>query len=52
VVVTHNMSSARRLADRMIMLQDGRIVASGTPEELAVSDHDLVRAFMSSQNAG
>jgi phospholipid/cholesterol/gamma-HCH transport system ATP-binding protein len=52
VVVTHNILSARRLADRMIMLQDGRIVASGTPEELALSSHELVRAFMSSQNAG
>ena len=51
VVVTHNISSAKRLADRMIMLHEGRIVASGTPGELALSSHDLVRAFMSSQNA-
>lgn len=52
VVVTHDMSSARRLADQMIMLQDGRIAASGTPDELALSNHDLVRAFMTSHNAG
>jgi phospholipid/cholesterol/gamma-HCH transport system ATP-binding protein len=52
VVVTHNISSAKRLADRMIMLHEGRIVASGTPAELALSSQDLVRAFMSSQHAG
>lgn len=52
VVVTHNISSAKRLADHMIMLHEGRIVASGTPAELALSSEALVRAFMSSQNAG
>ena len=52
IVVTHNIPSARRLGDRLVMLHDGRIVASGTPEDLARSDDQLVRAFMSSQHAG
>jgi phospholipid/cholesterol/gamma-HCH transport system ATP-binding protein len=52
IVVTHNMPSAKRLGDRMIMLHDGRIIAAGTPTELAQSGHELVRAFMDSQNAG
>lgn len=52
IVVTHNIPSARRLGDRLVMLHDGRIVAGGTPEELARSQDELVRAFMSSQHAG
>ena len=52
VVVTHNIQSARRLGDRLIMLQEGRILARGTAEELDASDNELVRAFMHSQHAG
>lgn len=52
VVVTHNMASARRLGDQLVMLHEGRIVARGTPEELERSSDDLVRAFMTSSNAG
>lgn len=52
VVVTHNIPSARRLGDRLVMLHEGRIVAGGTPADLARSEDELVRAFMSSQHAG
>ncbi len=52
VVVTHNIPSARRLGDRLVMLHEGRIVAGGTPADLARSEDGLVRAFMSSQHAG
>lgn len=52
IVVTHNMPSARRLGDELLMLHDGRIVAHGTPAELDRSRDEMVRAFMSSQNAG
>ena len=52
VVVTHNIASARKLADRLIMLDAGRIVAEGTLEEFEASDDPLVRAFMESRNAG
>ncbi len=52
IVVTHNIPSARRLGDHLVMLNEGRIVASGTPEDLARSDDELVQAFMSSQHAG
>src|SRR5437773_11960152 len=34
VVVTHDMTSAFRIATRMIMLGHGRIVAQGTPDEI------------------
>jgi phospholipid/cholesterol/gamma-HCH transport system ATP-binding protein len=52
VVVTHNIPSARQLGDQLLVLHEGRIVAQGSPEELDRSDHELVRAFLSSRNAG
>ena len=52
IVVTHNISSARRLGDRLLMLHEGRIVAQGTAAELDASQDTLVRAFMTSQHAG
>ncbi len=52
VVVTHNMQSARRLADQMAFLDQGELLAQGTVEELERSEEPLVRDFMSSQQAG
>jgi phospholipid/cholesterol/gamma-HCH transport system ATP-binding protein len=52
VVVTHNIPSARRLGDELVMLHEGRIIARGTAAELDKSDDELVRAFMTSQHAG
>jgi phospholipid/cholesterol/gamma-HCH transport system ATP-binding protein len=52
IVVTHNITSARRLGDQLAMLHEGRIVAQGSPAELDRSDNELVRAFMTSQHAG
>ncbi|HEY7495319.1 MAG TPA: ABC transporter ATP-binding protein [Candidatus Tectomicrobia bacterium] len=46
VVVTHDMASAFRIADHMIMLHRGRIVASGTPDEIRQSDNPLVQQFI------
>jgi phospholipid/cholesterol/gamma-HCH transport system ATP-binding protein len=52
VVVTHNIPSARKLGDQLVMLHEGRIVAQGTVGDLERSEHDLVRAFMSSSHSG
>ena len=52
VVVTHNIPSARKLADQLVMLHEGRIIAQGSVEELERSDNEMVRAFMMSKNAG
>ena len=52
VVVTHNIPSARKIGDELVMLHDGRISARGTPEELERSEDPFVRAFMSSTHAG
>jgi phospholipid/cholesterol/gamma-HCH transport system ATP-binding protein len=52
VVVTHNIPSARKLGDRLLMLDQGRILAQGTAEELERHDNEMVHAFMTSQHAG
>jgi phospholipid/cholesterol/gamma-HCH transport system ATP-binding protein len=51
VVVTHNIPSARRIGDQLAVLHEGRILASGAPEELQRSDHPIVREFMKSEGA-
>src|ERR1700682_3179860 len=45
VVVTHEMASAFRIADRMAMLYKGSLIAVGTKEELQNSTHPRIRQF-------
>jgi phospholipid/cholesterol/gamma-HCH transport system ATP-binding protein len=52
IVVTHNIPSARRLGDELLMLHEGRIIARGSPEEMEESDNEIVRAFLTSRHAG
>ena len=52
VVVTHNIPSARVVGDELAMLDNGRIVARGTADELDRSDNPLVQAFMRSEGGG
>jgi phospholipid/cholesterol/gamma-HCH transport system ATP-binding protein len=46
VVVTHDLRSAYRIADRIAMLYDGRIRFLGTPDEIQASEDPIVRAFV------
>ncbi|HQY88878.1 MAG TPA: ABC transporter ATP-binding protein [Tepidisphaeraceae bacterium] len=46
VVVTHEMDSAFRVADRMVLLDRGKFVASGKPEEMKNSTDPLVHQFI------
>jgi phospholipid/cholesterol/gamma-HCH transport system ATP-binding protein len=52
VIVTHNIPSARMLGDEIVVLDDGRILARGTTEELAAHEHPMVRTFMRSEGTG
>src|ERR1700761_5612175 len=45
VVVTHEMASAFRIADRMAMLYQGSLIAVGRPDELRNSNQPRVRQF-------
>jgi phospholipid/cholesterol/gamma-HCH transport system ATP-binding protein len=46
VVVTHELSSAFLIADRMVYVDRGNIVALGTKEEFKASTHPRVRQFL------
>ena len=46
VVVTHEMDSAFRIADRMVLLDRGKFIVSGTPAEMRDSADPLVRQFV------
>jgi phospholipid/cholesterol/gamma-HCH transport system ATP-binding protein len=46
VVVTHDMRSARRVGQRILMLYHGKIYASGTAEEIFSSEDPVVRRFV------
>ena len=52
VVVTHNIPSARRIADRMAFLEDGRLVAQGTVPELENNENQMVKDFLKSEQTG
>src|SRR3984893_410350 len=46
VVVTHELASAFLIADRMVLIDKGNIVADGPPQELRESQHPRVRQFL------
>ena len=52
VVVTHNIPSARVLGDGFAVLQDGRMLVSGTLAALEASEEPVVQAFMRAQGSG
>jgi len=52
VVVTHEMESAFRVATRMVLLYEGRIVAEGTPEEFRNSTDTVVHQFVHGEPDG
>ncbi len=46
VVVTHDMSLAKKLADKLIFLHEGRVVFYGTPHEMEQSKEEIVQEFL------
>ena len=52
VVVTHNIPSARRIGDELVVMHEGHFIAHGTAKELDQSDHPVVREFMKSEGGG
>ena len=51
-VITHDIMSARRVAEYICVLWKGRIVESGPAEELFNSDNAFVRQFLSGESQG
>jgi phospholipid/cholesterol/gamma-HCH transport system ATP-binding protein len=46
VVVTHDLHSAKTIADRLALLNEGNVVIEGSFEELQKSDIEFVRTFL------
>jgi phospholipid/cholesterol/gamma-HCH transport system ATP-binding protein len=45
VLVTHDIETVRQVSDRVVVVARGGIAACGTPDELAESDDEEIRAF-------
>lgn len=51
IVVTHQMSTVYRIADRIIMLHNGKVIEAGTPDETKRSSDQIVKQFISGSTA-
>ena len=47
IVVTHDLRGARRIADRIAVLNQGRLIADGTVEEVQHSENEIARSLIS-----
>lgn len=52
IVVTHDLQGALLMADRILMIKNGRIVQHSTPAEFAASGNPEVREFLAAQFIG
>jgi phospholipid/cholesterol/gamma-HCH transport system ATP-binding protein len=52
VVVTHSVDSAFRLADRLAVMDTGRLAASGSPGEILSCGHPFVQRFLDTRTVG
>ena len=52
ITITHDMTSAYKIADRITMLHKGRLIASGTPDEIRGSDNPYVQQFIHGRAEG
>jgi phospholipid/cholesterol/gamma-HCH transport system ATP-binding protein len=52
VIVTHDLNFALYVSDRIAMINDGRIVEVGTPEEIKASSNPVVSSFINTTTKG
>jgi phospholipid/cholesterol/gamma-HCH transport system ATP-binding protein len=52
LVITHDMVSAYKVADKIAMLYEGRIVMTGTPDEIRETDNQVVQQFIHGRAEG
>jgi phospholipid/cholesterol/gamma-HCH transport system ATP-binding protein len=52
IAITHDMTSAYKIADRIAMLYQGKIWEVGTPEEIRASTNPVVRQFIAGSAEG
>ena len=52
IAVTHDMTSAYKIATRIAMMYQGKIIQIGTPDEIRNTTHPVVRQFISGSASG
>ncbi len=52
IVVTHQMSTIKRTANRVIMLYEGKIVYEGTPEDMLMQNNEYTKQFVTASLEG
>lgn len=52
VAITHDMHSAYKIADRIAMLYEGKIMETGTPDEIKNTSNPIVRQFITGSAKG
>jgi phospholipid/cholesterol/gamma-HCH transport system ATP-binding protein len=52
IAITHDMKSAYKIADRIAMLYQGKIIEVGTPEEIRSSSNPMVQQFIEGRSEG
>jgi phospholipid/cholesterol/gamma-HCH transport system ATP-binding protein len=52
VTITHDMHSARRIADKVAMIYDGKIIWCGTVKEMDTCDNEMVQQFIHGRAEG
>jgi len=52
IAVTHDMTSAYKIADKIAMLYEGKIITVGTPEEIKNTGDPVVKQFINGEAVG
>ncbi|MEJ2313213.1 MAG: ABC transporter ATP-binding protein [Nitrospirota bacterium] len=52
VTITHDMHSAYKISDRIAMLYEGKIIETGTPDEIRATTNPIVRQFITGSATG
>jgi phospholipid/cholesterol/gamma-HCH transport system ATP-binding protein len=52
IAVTHDIVSASKIADRIAMLYQGKIISAGAPEQIKNSDDPVVQQFITGSAEG
>jgi phospholipid/cholesterol/gamma-HCH transport system ATP-binding protein len=46
ITVTHDMQSAFKIADRIVMLYEGQLIFDGTPDDIRTTEEPIVKRFV------
>ena len=52
IAVTHDMASAYKIADRIVMLYDGKVICDGKPDQIKNTENPVVRQFINGSSVG